>query len=106
MLFAALEPAAWSFGPLADVATLDFENEHAEVVAVHYGAHEKSAMHEHPGGVVVVITAGYLTFTDEKGKSPRFFAKPGEARWLLHSSTGSKTSVIRPTTPSRSELKG
>src|SRR5215470_11494231 len=61
---------------------LDFENEHVQVVAVHYGPHEKSAMHEHPGGVVVVITAGHLKFTDESGKVTEVFAKPGEARWF------------------------
>jgi quercetin dioxygenase-like cupin family protein len=61
---------------------LDFENEHVQVVSVHYGAHEKSALHEHPGGVVVVITGGHLKFTDDKGKVTDVFAKPGEARWF------------------------
>jgi quercetin dioxygenase-like cupin family protein len=61
---------------------LDFENEHVQVVSVHYGPHEKSAMHEHPGGVVVVITAGHLKFIDESGKVTEVFAKPGEARWF------------------------
>lgn len=61
---------------------LDFENEHVQVVSVHYGPHEKSAMHEHPGGVVVVITAGHLKFTDGNGKVTEVFAKPGEARWF------------------------
>jgi quercetin dioxygenase-like cupin family protein len=61
---------------------LDFENDRVQVVAVHYGPHEKSAMHEHPGGVVVVITGGHLKFTDENGKIKDVFAKPGEARWF------------------------
>ena len=61
---------------------LDFENDKVQVVSVHYGPHEKSAMHEHPGGVVVVITAGHLKFTDENGKVTEVFAKPGEARWF------------------------
>jgi quercetin dioxygenase-like cupin family protein len=61
---------------------LDFENDRVQVVSVHYGAHEKSALHEHPGGVVVVITAGHLKFIDEKGKVTEVFAKPGEARWF------------------------
>ena len=61
---------------------LDFENEHVQVLAVHYGPHEKSALHEHPGGVVVVITGGHLKFTDDKGKVTEVFAKPGEARWF------------------------
>src|ERR1700746_127869 len=61
---------------------LDFENEKVQVLSVHYGPHEKSALHEHPGGVVVVITAGHLKFTDEKGKVTEVYAKPGEARWF------------------------
>ena len=61
---------------------LDFENDKVQVVSVHYGPHEKSAMHEHPGGVVVVITAGHLKFTDQSGKVTEVFAKPGEARWF------------------------
>jgi beta-alanine degradation protein BauB len=61
---------------------LDFENERVQVVSVHYGPHEKSQMHEHPGGVVVVVTGGHLRFTDENGKVTEVFAKPGEARWF------------------------
>jgi beta-alanine degradation protein BauB len=61
---------------------LDFENDRVQVVSVHYGPHEKSPLHEHPGGVVVVITGGHLRFTDESGKVTEVFAKPGEARWF------------------------
>lgn len=60
---------------------LDFENEKVQVVSVHYGPHEKSALHEHPGGVVVILTAAHLRFTDENGKVREIFSKPGEARW-------------------------
>ena len=61
---------------------LDFENDRVQVVSVHYGPHEKSVLHEHPGGVVVVVTGGHLRFTDEKGKTQDVFAKAGEARWF------------------------
>jgi quercetin dioxygenase-like cupin family protein len=61
---------------------LAFENEYVQVVNVHYGAHEKSSLHAHPGGVVVVLTAGHLRFTDESGKTTEVFAKPGEPRWF------------------------
>lgn len=61
---------------------LDFENDHVQVISVHYGPHEKSSMHEHPGGVVVVISGGHLKFTDENGKVREVFSKPGEARWF------------------------
>ncbi|MBZ5718963.1 MAG: hypothetical protein LAO03_01135 [Acidobacteriia bacterium] len=61
---------------------LAFENESVQVVDVHYGPHEKSAMHDHPGGVVVVITGGHLRFTDQHGKSQEVYAKAGESRWF------------------------
>jgi quercetin dioxygenase-like cupin family protein len=60
---------------------LDFENERVQVVSVHYGPHEKSALHEHPGGVVVILTEAHLRFTDDNGKTREIFSKPGEARW-------------------------
>ncbi|HZC21986.1 MAG TPA: hypothetical protein VE866_01510 [Candidatus Binatia bacterium] len=60
---------------------LDFENDRVQVVSVHYGPHEKSALHEHPGGVVVILTEAHLRFTDENGKTREVFSKPGEARW-------------------------
>jgi quercetin dioxygenase-like cupin family protein len=61
---------------------LAFENESVQVVDVHYGPHEKSGMHDHLGGVVVVITEGHLRFTDENGKTREVYAKPGESRWF------------------------
>src|SRR5215472_10864232 len=60
---------------------LDFENDRVQVVSIHYAPHEKSAMHEHPGGVVVILTEAHLRFTDENGKTREIFSKPGEARW-------------------------
>jgi quercetin dioxygenase-like cupin family protein len=60
---------------------LDFENEHVQVVSVHYGPHEKSALHDHIGGVVVSLTEAHLRFTDENGKVREVFSKAGEARW-------------------------
>ena len=61
---------------------LAFENESVQVVNVHYGPHEKSGLHAHPGGVVVTLTKGHLRFTDEQGKTHEVFAKPGESRWF------------------------
>jgi len=60
---------------------LDFENDRVQVLSVHYGPHEKSVLHEHPGGVVVILTEAHLRFTDENGKTREIFSKPGEARW-------------------------
>ena len=61
---------------------LMFENDRVQVVSVHYGPHEKSEMHDHPGGVVVVVTGGHLRFTDQNGKVTEVFSKAGEARWF------------------------
>jgi len=62
---------------------LAFQNESVQVVDVHYGPHEKSGIHDHPGGVVVVINGGHLKFTDQHGAvSARVFAKAGESRWF------------------------
>ncbi len=61
---------------------LAFENEYVQVVNVHYGPHEKSNLHAHMGGVVVVLTAGHLRFTDENGKTQEVYAKPGDPRWF------------------------
>jgi beta-alanine degradation protein BauB len=61
---------------------LAFENEWVQVVDVHYGPHEKSGMHDHPGGVVVVLTPAHLRFTDQNGKTQEVHANPGESRWF------------------------
>ena len=61
---------------------LHFENEHVVVIDIHYGPHEKSELHDHPGGVVVNLTGGHLKFTDQTGKVTEVFAKAGESRWF------------------------
>ena len=61
---------------------LAFENDHVQLVYVHYGPHEKSVMHDHPGGVVVNITDGHLRFTDQHGNVQEVTSKHGEARWF------------------------
>jgi beta-alanine degradation protein BauB len=59
-----------------------FENSTVQVVNVHYGPHEKSGLHDHPGGVVVVITGGHLRFTDQNGTVTEVFSKTGDSRWF------------------------
>ena len=61
---------------------LAFENDKVQVVDIHYGPHEKSKMHDHPGGVVIYITDGHLKFTDQDGNVKEVHAKPGEARFF------------------------
>ena len=52
------------------------------MIDIHYGPHEKSDLHDHPGGVVVNLTAGHLKFTDQTGKVTEVYAKAGESRWF------------------------
>ena len=59
-----------------------FENDEVQVVYIHYGAHEKSPMHEHPRGVVVYVSDSHLRFTDQQGKVQEVSAKQGESRWF------------------------
>jgi quercetin dioxygenase-like cupin family protein len=61
---------------------LHFDNDHVVVIDIHYGPHEKSDLHDHPGGVVVNLTAGHLKFTDQNGKITEVYAKAGESRWF------------------------
>lgn len=61
---------------------LAFENEHVQVLYMHYGPHEKSVLHEHPAGVVVNLSSGDLKLTDENGKVQHIRAMRGEARWF------------------------
>lgn len=84
---------------------LAFENEYVQVVNVHYGPHERSALHAHMGGVVVVLTAGHLRFTDENGKVQELHAKPGDPRWFPPFKHTVENLEILPTTPSISESK-
>ena len=76
---------AWAQDPMKVEPThyrLAFENDAVQVVNVHYGPHEKSSLHAHMGGVVVVLTDAHLRFTDENGKITEVFAKPGDPRWF------------------------
>ena len=82
--------SSWIQDPTKVEAThykLAFENERVQVVNIHYGPREKSALHNQPGGVVVVLTSGHLKFTDEKGKRNRYTPSPASADGFRHSST-------------------
>ena len=61
---------------------LGFENEHVQVVYIHYGPHEKSALHDHSPGVVINLTNGHLRFVDQNGNVQEVRATHGEARWF------------------------
>ncbi|HEV8385254.1 MAG TPA: hypothetical protein VGQ11_10320 [Candidatus Acidoferrales bacterium] len=59
-----------------------FENDQVRVVRVHYGAHEKSVMHEHPDVVAIFLTDQKAKFTTPDGKSEEKEGKAGDALWM------------------------
>jgi quercetin dioxygenase-like cupin family protein len=56
---------------------VEFENEQVRVLRITYGPHEKSVMHEHPGGVAVYLTDGQVRFTLPDGKTQDVSVKAG-----------------------------
>ncbi len=60
---------------------VEFENAQVRVLRIHYGPHEKSVMHEHPGAVAVFLTGQRGKFTFPDGKSVERDWKAGETRW-------------------------
>lgn len=85
LVVCALVGATAAQDPMVVASThykLAFENDQVQVVNIHYGPHEKSQMHSHPGGVVVYISEGHLRFTDEKGKVTEVNARAGDSRFF------------------------
>ena len=61
---------------------VEFENEAVRVLRVSYGPHEKSVMHEHPGGVFVMLTEDQRwRFTLPDGTSIVAFGSKGDTGW-------------------------
>ena len=57
------------------------ENSQVRVLRIHYGAHEKSVMHEHPASVAVFLNDGDSKFTLPDGKTIESHFKPGQVMW-------------------------
>ena len=60
---------------------VETENDQVRVLRIHYGPHEKSVMHGHPGSVAVFLTDGNVKFTYPDGKTEDMQVKAGESRW-------------------------
>jgi quercetin dioxygenase-like cupin family protein len=60
---------------------VEFENAQVRVLRIHYGPHEKSAMHSHPNAVVIYLTDLHTKFTMPDGKSVERSGKAGETAW-------------------------
>jgi quercetin dioxygenase-like cupin family protein len=57
------------------------DNAQVRVLHVTAGAGEKTAMHEHPDNITVLLTEGKITFTGADGKSETVDTKAGQAMW-------------------------
>ena len=55
------------------------DNAQIRVLGVAAGPGEKTAMHEHPENITVLLTDGRMTFTDAAGKSETVDTKAGQA---------------------------
>ncbi len=60
---------------------VEFENDRVRVLRITYCPHEKSVMHEHPGGVAVFLTDSRVKMTFPDGKTEESSGKAGEAIW-------------------------
>jgi quercetin dioxygenase-like cupin family protein len=58
--------------------TVEFENARMRVLRIRYGPHEKSVMHSHPGGVVIMLTDSNNRFTFPGGKTEERQGKAGQ----------------------------
>jgi quercetin dioxygenase-like cupin family protein len=61
--------------------TVEVENERVRVLRIRYGPREKSAMHAHPEGVVVFLTAAHARFTLPDGTTQELQVQPGQVAW-------------------------
>jgi hypothetical protein len=57
---------------------LEFENEQVRVLRINYGPHEKSFMHEHPPGIVVVLSDCDFRFYLPRGNKQEIIGKAGQ----------------------------
>ena len=61
--------------------TVEFENDQVRIVRIRYGPGEKSVMHEHLDGVVVILTDASGKFTNPDDTTEEFSNEAGEAFW-------------------------
>jgi quercetin dioxygenase-like cupin family protein len=60
---------------------VEFENDQVRVLHIHYGPHEKGAMHSHPASVVVYLTDTQGRFTMPNGTTQDGSGKAGTVVW-------------------------
>ncbi len=57
--------------------TVEFENDQVRVLRIKYGPHEKSVIHSHSAGVVIMLTDMNTKFTFPDGKTEESQGKAG-----------------------------
>jgi oxalate decarboxylase/phosphoglucose isomerase-like protein (cupin superfamily) len=60
---------------------VELENDQVRVLRIHYGAMEKSVMHEHPDALAVFLTDGKIKMNTPDGKSQMMEMKAGTTMW-------------------------
>lgn len=58
-----------------------FENDDVRVLRITYGVHDRSVMHEHPGGVFVALTDNETKMTFPDGSTQEVREERGSASW-------------------------
>jgi len=86
--------------------TVVSENNQVRILKVHYGPHEKSAMHSHPASVVVFLTNGKSQFTSPDGKTQDVDTKAGESLYEAPTIHSVENLGDTPTDAILIELKG
>ena len=83
-----------------------FENERVRALKIHYGPHEKSAMHSHPDSVVILLTDTETRFTMPDGKTMVSAGKAGETMWTPAGTHSSENVSDKPFDGILVELRG
>jgi quercetin dioxygenase-like cupin family protein len=63
------------------IAKVEFENDRIRVLRVHYGPHQKLAMHEHPAKVAVCLTNFHMHRVGADGTSSEATCPAGSVSW-------------------------
>ena len=77
-------PAAHAQDPVAvdpTIAKVEFENDRIRVLHVHYGPHQKLAMHEHPAKVAVCLTNFHMHRVAPDGTPSEGTCPAGSVTW-------------------------
>ena len=81
LLFAIPLPAQDPAVVSPKIIKVEFENDRVRVLRVHYGPHDRTAMHSHPAELVVRVTNGWTRATYPDGTSRETKGEAGAISW-------------------------